>query len=202
MKCMVTWSSITRVMDVAHPTRSDVFVSLGEAPVPGVWYLPPRQWCQNGLACTDKPGIGAYLAVCTAHVPSDVALQEVVVLVQNGLLTHLVVIASPFDYAWAGKHDLLTRYRWAMVIGLRSERDAARWGELLSRVGVNPQQIPLASGSCIEIESHDGIGPEMQTPLRRALWNAFGLSDFPLFTDVDDPGRVLGSTWHPALETV
>ena len=200
MKCTVTYSSITRVMDISHATPAAAFVYLGEAPVPGVWYLPARQWRQNGLAYTDKPGIGAYLAVRTAHVLSDLALQEVVVLVQNGLLTHLVIIASPFDYAWAGKNDLSARYRWAMVIGLRSERDAARWGEILSRVDVNPQQVPLASGSCIEIESHAGIGPEKLMPLRRALWNAFGLSDFPLFIDVDDPGRFLESALQPARE--
>jgi hypothetical protein len=194
MRCAVTWSSITHVKSIQHPTQADVFVCLGKAPVPGAWYVPPSEWRRNGEPCTDRPGIGAYLAVCTADKVKNLALQEVVVLVQNERLTHLVVIASPFDYPWVKKADPFAHYRWAMAIGLRSDRDAARWGEVLSSANVDPQQVPLAGGSYIQIESHAGIVPEQRPGLQRAFWNAFGLSDFPLYIDLDDPGRLLGNT--------
>jgi hypothetical protein len=196
MKCAVSWSSITRVKSIKDPTQADVFVYLGKAPVPGGWYLPPSEWRQGGSASTNGPGVGAYLAVCTAQPVKNLAPQEVVVLVQNGLLTHLVVIASPFDYPWMGKGDPFAHYRWAMAIGLRSEQDAARWGEVLSSANVDPQQVPLAGGSYVQIEAHAGIRSERQPALQRALWKAFGLSDFPLYIDLDDPGRLLGQTGY------
>jgi hypothetical protein len=159
-----------------------VYMGGGEvAPAPREPGVHPGRWiCPGRHEASTNGGPGHFLAVATAGASPSVSPGDVCVLVQQGLHTHLCVVASE-DHD-VGNPSLVDyrHFRWLFVLAM-GEHDIARDGQASwFRPGWKFQSF--ANSGLLNKETY-----------RHHVWDAFGLSEGVVSVPVAPTATILSA---------